>query len=159
MIGIIQQYAAEFIAGLAVILSAAANLRVVRAEKMAAKAQKAVRRMDMLVEIERKNAAVGRLALVTTQKILLLQECPELVNDPGRELDRLRNNLDLLQELKNGEEEQRQIAEAANVGNDTDLHSRALTDVQRLRVRLETDVEKETNVYRELLERSRSASA
>ena len=159
MIEIIQQYAAELIAGLAVILSAAANWRVVRAEKAAEEIQKAMRRMDMLIEVERKNAAVGNLALVTAQKILLIQQQSTLVSNPDSEVDRLRNNLALLQEFKEGEEEQRQISEAADGGDDIDRHSKTLTDIQRLRVRLEADVEKETNVYRGLLEKSRSASA
>lgn len=159
VIEIIQQYAAEIIAGLAAILSAVANWRVVRAEKAAAIAQKAMRRMDMLVEIERKNAAVGKLSLVTAQKILLLQQYPVLVNDPAHEIGRLRNNLVLLQEFKDGEEEQRQISEAVDGENDIVLHSKTLTDIQRLRVHLEVDVEKETNVYRELLEMSQHVSA
>jgi len=159
VIEIVQQHAAELIAGLAVILSAVANWRVVRAEKAVAKTQKAVRRMDMLVEIERKNAAVGKLALVTAQKILLLQQHPQLVSAPADEIGRLRNNLALLQEFKDSEEEQRHIAEAVGDGNDIELHSKALTDIQRLRVRMEADVEKETNVYRELLEQSRRIGA
>lgn len=159
MIDIIQQHAAELIAGLAVILSAVANWRVVRAENTAAKAQKAMRRMEVLIEIERKNAVVGKLTLVTAQKILLIQQQPALVSNPDHEIDRLRNNLALLQGFKDGEEEQRQISEAADGGSDIDLHSKALTDIQRLRVRLEADVEKETNVYRELLESSRSGNA
>lgn len=156
MIDVLRQYASEFIAGLAVILSVVANWRFVRAEKAATKAQKAVRRMDMLVEVERKNAAVGKLALVTAQKILLLQRHPSLVPSSEGELERLRNNLDMLQEFKQSEEEQRQIAEAAGGGNDVELHSKALTDVYRLRVRLEAEVEKETHVYSQLLEASHS---
>ena len=158
MIEIIQQHAAELIAGLAVILSTVANWRVVRAEKAAAKTQKTIRRMEMLVEIERKNAAVGKLALVTAKKILLLQQQPELVNNPDNEIDRLRNNLTLLQGFKDNEEEQRQISEKVDGGNDIDLHSKALTDIQRLRVRLDADVEKETNEYRDLLDSFQSGS-
>lgn len=150
------QYGAEIISGLAVILSASAHWRVIRAEKAAEKAQKVMRRMDVLVEIERKNVAVGRLALVTAQKVLLLQQHPALVSNSEHEMDRLHNNLALLQDFKEGEEEQRQISEAAGLGNDIDLHSKALTDIQRLRIHLEADVEKETNAYRELLEKSRN---
>lgn len=157
MIEIIQQYAAELIAGLAVILSATANWRTVRVEKTVEKSQRAIRRMDMLVEVERKNAAVGKLALVTAQKILLLQQHSTLVSNSDNEMDRLRNNLALLQEFKEGEDEQRKISEAAGGGNNIDLYHKALTDIQRLRVHLEADVEKETNVYRELLEKLRSA--
>jgi len=155
VIEIVQHYASELIAGFAVILSAVANWRVVRAERAAAKAQKAMRRVDMLVEIERKNAAVGKLALITAQKILLLQQHPQLVGSPEEEISRLRNKIDLLQKFKDSEDEQRRVSEAADGGNDIELQSHALTDVQRLRVRMEADVEKETLVYKELIEASR----
>lgn len=154
MIESASQYIAEIISGLAVILSASAHWRVIRAEKAAEKAQKAMRRMDVLVEIERKNVAVGRLALVTAQKVLLLQQHPTLVCNFEHEMERLHNNLAILRDFKEGEEEQRQISEEACLGNDIDLHSKALTDIQRLRIHLEADVEKETSVYRELLEKS-----
>jgi hypothetical protein len=155
VIEVLQQYASEFIAGFAVILAAVANWRVVRAERAAAVAQKAARRMDMLIEIEQKNAVVGKLALVTAQKMLLLQRHPDLVPSPEGEMERLRNNLDMLQEFKKSEDKQRQVAEAPGVGSDIELHSKALTDIRRLRVRLEADVDKETQVYTQLLESSR----
>ena len=155
MIEIIQHYASELIAGFAVILSAAANWRVVRAERAAAKAQKAMRRMDMLVEIEYKNAAVGKLALITAQKILLLQQFPQLVSSPEEEIWRLSNNLDLLQKFKDSEDEQRRISEMAGGGIDIDVHSQALTEVRRLRIRIEADVDNEAGVYKDLLEKLR----
>lgn len=155
VIEFIQQYTAELISGLAVILSAVASWRAFRAEKAAEKVQKAIRRTDMLVEIERKNAVIGKLALVTAQKILLLQRHPQLVEHAEDEISRLSNNLILLQEFMDDEEKQYQVAEAANGASDIDLHSKALTDIQRLRVRLEADVEKESDVYGELLEESR----
>lgn len=153
------QHAAVFIAGLAVILSAVANWRVVRVERAAAEAQKLARRMDMLVEIEQKNATVGKLALVTAQKMLLLQRHPNLVQSPDGEMERLRNNLELLLEFKKSDEKQRQVAEDSSGGSDIELHTKALTDVRRLRIQLEVDVEKETQVYYQLLEESRSLSA
>ena len=155
MIDIIKQFSSELIAGLAVILSAVANRRVVRAEREAAKAQKAIRRMDLLVEIERKNAAVGKLALLATQQILLIQKYPHLESFPEAEINRLRNNLDLMKEFQEGEELQRRIHEAIDGGGDIETYSKTLTDVQRLRVRIEAEVEKETQIYMEQLEKSR----
>ncbi|WP_029408140.1 hypothetical protein [Thiomicrorhabdus sp. Milos-T2] len=159
MVEIVQEYAAEFIAALAVILSAAANWRAARAERAAEKVEKAMRRMDILVEIERKNAVVGKLALVTAQKIMLLQQYPQLVDSSEKEIYRLRNNLLLLQNYKETEEEQRRIAEAVGGGASIELHSEAQTDIHRLRVRMEADVEKETRVYTELLDKSQSIGA
>ena len=155
MIEIIQQNAAIFIAGIAVILSAAANWRVIRAEKEAKKTQKSIRRMDELIEIERKNAAVGKLALVTAQKILLLQSNPEILNDSEKEIERLKNNISVLQSIRNGESEQRKISEMVGGGHDIEKHLKTLTDIRRLRVRIEADIEKETSVYNELLEKAK----
>jgi hypothetical protein len=150
-----QQYASELIAGLAAILAAVANWRVVRAEQMVRTIQKAERRTDILVEIEQQNAAVGKLALVTDQKMMLLQQLPGLLPFTDDEIKRLRSNLDALSDLKNQEDEHRKIAEAAGGGNDVTLHHHALADVRRLRVRLEADLEKETAHYSQLLEASR----
>lgn len=155
MIEFLQQYASEFIAGLAAIMAALANCRAVRAEKMVRTIQKAERRTDILVEIEQQNAAVGKLALVTAQKVMLLQQFPELLPFTDDEIKRLRCNLNILSDLKNQEDEQRKIAEAAGGGSDVTLHHHALADVRRLRVRLEADLEKETAHYSQLLEASR----
>lgn len=155
----IQQYASEFIAACSVILAAAANWRVVRAERMVKALQKAERNTEMLVEIERKNAVVGKLILITGKKILLLQRCPHLFHFADEEICRLSNNLDLLIDFKEQEEEQRNIAEAAGGGDDAALHHQALADTRRLRVRLEADVEKETAHYEELLSASQCASS
>ncbi|MBK1875210.1 hypothetical protein FE848_18520 [Marinobacter sp. 1-3A] len=155
MIEFLQQYASEFIAGLAAILAAVANWRAVRAEKMVRTIQKAERRTDILVEIEQQNAAVGKLALVTAQKVMLLQQFPELLPFTDDEIKRLRSNLNVLSDLKNQEDEQRKVAEAAGSGSDVTLHHHALADVRRLRVRLEADLEKETAHYSQLLEASR----
>ncbi len=114
-----------------------------------------MRRMDMLVEIEYKNAAVGKLALITAQKILLLQQFPQLVSSPEEEIWRLSNNLDLLQKFKDSEDEQRRISEMAGGGIDIDVHSQALTEVRRLRIRIEADVDNEAGVYKDLLEKLR----
>lgn len=153
MIEAIQQYASEIISAMAVILAAAANWRAVRAEKVSKKAQKTIRRMDILLEIERKNAVVGQLALITSQKILLLQEYPQILNNSADELDRLKSNLELISELKSQEKLQQQFAETANAGNEIELYMQALTDTKRLCIRIEADLEKETRVYRELLEK------
>jgi hypothetical protein len=147
-----QQYTSELIAAFAVILAVVANWRVVQAEKMVRTLQRSERRTDMLVEIEQKNAAVGKLALITAQKIMLLQRFPKLLPFTDDEIKRLRTNLDVLSELKNQEDEQRKIAEAAGGGSDVTMHHQALADVRRLRVRLEADVEKETTHYGQMLE-------
>jgi len=155
LVQFIQQNSAIFIAGLSVIVSAVANWRVARAERETKKIKKVIRRMDILVEIERKNAIVGKLALITAQKILLIQQFPHIDDCLEGEEIRLRKNLDILKDFKNGEEEQRELTEKVNGGNDLELYGQALTDVKRLRIRMEADLEKETGGYQELLEKSR----
>ncbi len=105
----------------------------------------------MLVEIEKKNAAVGQLILISAKKLLLLQRCPQIYTRVDDEMMRLRNNIDFLNELKGQEKYQRDIAEAAGGGDDVALHHQAFADTRRLRVRLEADIEKETAYYEELL--------
>lgn len=145
------QYTSEIISGLAVILAAAANWRSVKSEKLLKQTQKSLRRMDILTEIEKQNGVIGQLALITCQKILLLQKNAERFQDTSSEIDRLKNNLQLLTEFKNKEKLERELAESSNGGNDIDLHMQALTDIKRLRIRLESDLDKETRIYEELV--------
>lgn len=149
MLTIITENVSTIFAGLAIILSAVANWRVAKAHQESKVAGRALRKMDMLVEIELKNAAVGKLALVTAQKLLLLQDHPNLVRDSDGEIARLRNNLNLLQEFKESEREQEQLAEHTDA-EDIELHTQALADVKRLRLSIEADVDKETAVYNQL---------
>jgi len=155
MIEVIQQNAAIFIAGIAVLLSAVANWRVVRAEKEANKTQKSVRRMNKLIEFERKSSAIDKLMLITAQKILLIERSSEIINAPVKEIKRLKNNLLVLQGLKNGEEKQHRLLEMVGGGQDIERHLETLTDIRRLRIRIEADLEKETNIYNELLEKEK----
>lgn len=150
MLNLIQQYAAELIASLAVIVSVAANWRAVRAERKIDIAQSATRRADMLVELERKNAAVGKLALISARKLLLIQQNPGLEGLAASESERLKNNLELMKEFKACEETQRNIAEKAGCGANVDLYHQAFADVKRLRVSLEAEVEKEASVFESL---------
>ena len=90
---------------------------------------------------------------------MLIQEHPQLVRAPEDQIARLTNNLSLLKEFKDSEDEQRRISEEAGGGDDIELHNRALTDIRRLRVSVEADAEKESEIYRELLEESRRVGA
>jgi len=148
-----QQYISELFSSLALVLSAAANWRSARTNSESKAIKKSTRRMDMLVEIELKNSVVGKLALVTAKKILLLQQHDYLAPLPSNEMQRLRGNLDLLEHFRANEEEQIHIAESACDGDSVDLHFKALTDIKRLRVSMEADVEKEITTYNELLEK------
>ena len=155
MLNYLQQYISEIFAGFAVILAAVSNWRSVRTEGELKTSQKAARGMDMLIEIQRKNSCVGKLALVTAQKILLLQKYPNLIQKADSEIERLRNNLNVFQEFKQNEQEQAQLAESVWGGSDVYLHTQALTKIRQLRISMEADVEKETSIYNQLLEDAR----
>lgn len=159
MIEYLQTYIGEIFAGFAVILAAIANIRSVRSEKKNKIFERAARRMEILVELERKNAIVGKLALVTAQKILLIQKHHDLVPSPDNEIDRLKKNLEVLSNFKEKKDHDRAIFEASDGGTNIELHMQALTDIQRLRVRLEADFEKESSVYSQLLENAGRKSA
>lgn len=157
LLAIVQGNAAELIAGLAVIISVFANWEARRANKRADRldqemenASKAARKTEMLVEIERKNAAIAKLTLVLARKALLFQRHPNLATRQGAEQERLSKNLSVMQELRSGEEEQRKNAEEAGGGADIHLYQESLANVRRLRVRLEADFENEVAVYKEL---------
>ena len=152
MIEYLQNYISEIFAGFAVILAAMANIRSVKSEQKVKIFEKAARRMEILVELERKNAIVGKLALVTAQKILLIQNNHDLVPSSDNEIERLKTNLEVLSEFKEKEDQDRAIFEESDGGTNIELHMQALTDIQRLRVRLEADFEKESSVYSQLLE-------
>ena len=151
MFEFIQAHSSDFIAACAVSLSAAANWRVVRAEKKAAKAEQALNRMNLLVESERKNACVAKLMLVVAQKTLLLQRYPGLIPNVAGELDRLRNNFDFLRGLKEQEDQARRLAETGSENLDVRQFHDTLTNIRRLTVRLEGDVENETRTYNEMV--------
>lgn len=141
----------------AVIISIFANWEARRANKRADRldremenASQAARRTEMLVEIERKNAAIAKLTLILARKALLFQRHPDLAARRGNEQERLNGNLSVMQELRNREEEQRQNAEETSGGTDIHLFQESLANVRRLRVRLEADLDNEVAVYNEL---------
>lgn len=154
----LHQYISEIFAGFAIILSAASNWRSVVTARELKLQNTASRRMNMLIEIERKNSCVGELAIITEQKILLLQQHPQLINKPHHEIARLTNNLNLLQEFKDAEKILIQVAESSSA-NDIELHAKALTDIKRLRISIECDIKKETPVYKKWLEDVNKANA
>lgn len=157
MIEFVRESASELLAVLALVLAVVSNWRWVVERRKAADAErrlealeKAGRQTEYLIELEKKNAAVGQVTLVTAQKLLLLRENPGLsANLPG-EQERLETNLDLMRRFRDDEEKQREIAEHPSIGSDPKLYHQALMNTRRLRVRLESEAEKEREVYREL---------
>ncbi|WP_318555926.1 hypothetical protein [Geobacter anodireducens] len=165
MATVIEGHLAEIISCLALLASVSANVIAERARRSAARAEtrnlallRAEKRTEMLVEIELKNAAVGNVLLVIAKKLMLFQKHPRLIETYPHEYDRLKNNLRLMQELKDQEGYQREVAEQAAL-NDFGLHEKALADVRRLRVRLEDDAQKEEKELIDLLQKVEQGSA
>ena len=154
----IQNNAAILIAGIAVILSCVSNWRLVKLERENKSVKKSIRRMDILVEIEQQHAVTGKLALVLAKSMCLIQENPHIIKNPDDEIKRLRKNIDATQVLKDAELEQRTISEQESGNDDVIEHGKALTDVKRLRVRMEGELDKQTTTYNELLELSKVKS-
>lgn len=154
----LHQYISEIFAGFATILSAASIWRSEVTARELKLQNTASRRMNMLIEIEHKNSCVGELVLIIVQKILLLQQHPELINKPHHEIARLKNNLNRLQEFKDAEKKLIQLAESSSA-NDIELNAKTLTDIKRIRIRIESDIKKETSSYEELKEDVNKANA
>jgi hypothetical protein len=137
----VQQWASELIALLALVAALASNWRAVRQNRRAVDTQrrfeqleKDSRQTELLVELEKKNSAVAQLALVTAQKLLLIREYPVLRASYPDEQERLENNLDLMQELKSGEQEVFELAENPSIGSDSTLPQRCINlDIRQRR--------------------------
>ena len=149
MIAVFEQYISEIIAGIAVVLAAVANMRVVRSERKAELTNQLARRMELLVEVERKESAFRNLEIILMKKILLLEKHPELLESPSQELKRLYRNLASVRGFQ-----QRSIAreeiEKKITCRDAKSYYESLTSVQRLRLKITSDVEVESNHYEEL---------
>lgn len=146
------------IAGLALLAALNSNHIAEKARRAAAKAEERIeaatragKRTEMLSEIERKNAIVGRMLFVTARKLLILQQYPNLRDKFPGEYERLSNNVALMQEFKEVEAYQREVAEQADAGSDFLLQEKALADVKRLRLRLESEIIKESEILEGLL--------
>ena len=154
-----QQFASEFIAGLAVIVSVIASWRASRTERLNRESSRLNRRMEVLIEIEKNNSIIGKLCLIISQKILLLRKFEDRFTDTSTEIYRLQNNLELMKEFKDNENSLRESAELDGGGKNLEEQSHALTYLRRLGVRLAGDLEKETIGYQDALDQLREPIA
>lgn len=154
MIEFLQNNISELFSAFALFLSAAANWRIVITNRELKRSESAARKMNILIEIEKKNAAVGKLTFTTAQKIHLIQKNPNLTLSPDIEIERLKNNLGLLQNLKESDKKQRNLAEEIKEYG-TDSHADISANIQRLRISIEAELEKESAIYNQMLEEAR----
>ncbi|GEK16266.1 hypothetical protein [Aliivibrio fischeri] len=150
MLEILQENAAILISGLAVILSAAANWRTVKLNRETKVLAEYFRRRDMVLEVEKHFVLERELAVITEQKLEFIR-LHSLLESLPHEVKRLKTNLKLLQQNITNQDQVRSTAELSN-NKDIKLYISALTDYQRLQIRLKSDLEKEKVSYQDLKE-------
>ncbi len=149
MLEILRENAAILISGLAVILSAAANWRSVRLNRETQLLAQSLRRRDMLLEVEKNFVLERELVIVTAQKLEFIHK-NSLLDVLPREVERLETNLDYLRKSISNQERVRATAELSH-NKDIELYTAALTDIQRLQIRLQSDLAKEKVSYQDLI--------
>ncbi|PHN84295.1 hypothetical protein CSB62_17785 [Vibrio splendidus] len=149
MLDILRENAAILISGLAVILSAAANWRSVRLNRETQLLAQSLRRRDMLLEVEKSFVLERELVIVTAQKLEFIHKSG-LSDVLPREVGRLETNLDYLRKSISNQEQVRATAELSH-NKDIELYTAALTDIQRLQIRLQSDLAKEKVSYQDLI--------
>ncbi|EID4421398.1 hypothetical protein ACEH99_004442 [Vibrio vulnificus] len=149
MLEILRENAAILISGLAVILSAAANWRSVRLNRETQLLTESLRRRDMLLEVEKSFVLERELVIVTAQKLEFIHT-NSLLDVLPREVERLETNLDYLRKSISNQEQVRATAELSS-NKDIELYIAAVTDFQRLQIRLQSDLAKEKVSYQDLI--------
>lgn len=149
MLDILRENAATLISGLAVILSAAANWRSVRLNRETQLLAESLRRRDMLLEVEKSFILQRELVIVIAQKLEFIHE-KSLLGILPLEVERLETNLDYLRKSISNQEQVRATAELS-YNKDIELYTAALTDFQRLQIRLQSDLAKEQVSYQDLI--------
>lgn len=98
---------------------------------------------NLIREIDLQHAKLGTLLALTAEAALLYKYHPSLKEEDLGGHERVLKNIDALESLGAGYEEQRRLAEAAiGEGNIEKQHS-ILAQVRRLTVHVEEDIEKE----------------
>ena len=150
MLEILQENAAIIISGLAVILSAAANWRTVKLNRETKVLTESLRRRDMLLEVEKCFILERELVIITTQKLKFIRFNSLLESLPS-EVERLETNLKLLQQNIANQDKVRSTAELSS-NTDIKLYISALTNFQRLQIKIKSDLEKEKLSFQDLKE-------
>ena len=108
------------------------------------------KKRELLGEVDRQHTRMATLSMVTAQKILLFREHPELHESMPAEFDRLKSNLESIQTLSSGYDEQRKGIETIDVGADIAKQDELLANIRRLTIHLEKDITHEQSTLPEL---------
>lgn len=95
-------------------------------------------RTEILAEIDKQQAVLNRLATVTLQKM-----ASGIHDQNSNEYKRLEKQVDTVNHLRKGYEEQRQFAYTLEKGACLNANERNLADIKRLTLHLEQDIENE----------------
>ena len=152
MVDFISKNASVIIAGIALVLSAFANWRAEKQSKESKAISKSYRRKDLLLGIEKNYILERDLALVLSQKILLISKCSKLEGEFEEELERLEKNLKSLNKQISNQENMRNLAENTDWGDSIDKYTDALINIQRAQIKIKSDLEIERNSYLKLKE-------
>lgn len=153
VLAFIRDYKEILVSILSLIVSLAAFAvahRSLKSSETAAKENKRImafeKRSQILEAIDKKNAKIGNLLAIYAEKLLICERHPELVPSDSGEVERIKNNIQLLQKLSAQYEYQRGFAEKIDDDGDIALNERTLADVKRLLIHLEEDIVKEERV-------------
>jgi hypothetical protein len=114
------------------------------------------KRRELLSEVDTQHARMGTLLVVTAQQLILFNQHPWLRNEKPEGFARLKSNLDGVQELQSGYEEQRGGLEVIDTGADIARLDAILADIRRLTIHINEEITKEERELEVMRERIRT---
>lgn len=153
----LKDYAAPILAGLAVWASWRANSHAKTALEQTESVKLLELQSEALREIDRQNAKLGSLLTTLAETALVYSQDEHLqLNDP-QGYSRIRNNIESVKNLRERYEEQRTLAEQ-NVGSGSvEMQTKILSEIRRLTIHVEEDIEKESRNLERLRQGDRTA--
>ncbi|MCQ4288727.1 hypothetical protein NA647_14940 [Pseudomonas stutzeri] len=162
MLEAIIEHSSMLVAILALIASLAANSTAHKAhrlnEKSAASAARLLvleRKRELLMELDRQRATLDRLKFVMECEEVIISSNPLLQKIIPDELDRLANNISMVNHFLSAYDSQRTAIELLSEESDAGELDMKLADLRRLTVHFEKDIEQEKSLLeqRKSLER------
>ncbi|WP_158768219.1 hypothetical protein [Paraglaciecola sp. L1A13] len=161
---ILLKYLSEVIAFLALIVSLYAGFNSYKANKLAnqnaAKSdleKAAMRRKNMMIAEEKKLSVTKKLIFAVVQKHKLLSTYPSLEEKYPKEKERLILCLDALKYQEKDQPRVEKWLSDPNIGKPIELSNSALAYVERLTIRMETDLISEERTLKAMEEMVRNA--
>lgn len=108
------------------------------------------KKRELLNEVDRQNTKFATLMMLTSKKLLLFRENPELHGSMQQEFDRLTSNLAALLKLDSRYDEQRSGIESIDVFADIATQEELLANIRLLTIHLEKDIAHEQSQLEEM---------